>query len=320
MPPQIATVLFAVGIAGLFWLDRDHSVRTSKALWLPVIWLSIAGSRSPSPPGSGWAWQTEIPGQLPESSLLDQLLAGSLMLFGLIVLIRRGKEVTNLLKASWPIMLYFSFCLISLLWSDFPAWGFKRWVRALGDLIMVLIVATDAQPIAAFKRLFSRVGFVLLPASVLLIRYYPALGHGLGRMGICAQFIGVTTNKNVLGNLVYLIGLGALWQILSLVRDKEQPNRGRRLLAQCTLLAFGIYLLYTAHCATASGLLHSRSGADARHLPAILQASSRSRACAGSRYGTRWWSQLHSSEAGLQSRRHWEESRILPDVPKSGRS
>lgn len=251
MPPQIATVLFAFGIAGLFWLDRDNSVRTSKALWIPVIWLWIAGSRSP------FAWfgmgvAANALDQLPESSVPDQLLAGSLMLLGLVVLIRRTKEVTSLLKASWPITLYFSFCLISVVWSDFPLWGLKRWVRALSDLIMVLIVFTDPQPIAAFKRLFSRVGFVLLPVSVLLIRYYPHLGSGWDPWGGTRMFVGVTPNKNVLGNLVYLVGLGALWQILSIVRDKEQPDRGRHLLAQCTLLAFGIYLMRMADCATAT--------------------------------------------------------------------
>jgi len=252
MSPTLALCIFIVGAAGLFYLDRDNSARTSKALWLPVIWLSIAGSRSP------FAWfgmgvAADIPGQLPQSSLPDQLLAASLMFLGLVVLILRGKEVTNLLKANWPVVLYVSFCLVSLVWSDFPAWGLKRWFRSLGDLIMVLIVATEVQPTAAFKRLFSRIGFVLLPASVLLIRYYPHLGSGWDQWVGTQMFIGVTTNKNVLGNLAYLVGLGALWQILSFVRDKEQPNRGHRLLAQCTLLAFGIYLLYMAHCATATG-------------------------------------------------------------------
>ncbi|HKW34948.1 MAG TPA: O-antigen ligase family protein [Candidatus Acidoferrum sp.] len=251
MPTQIATVLFAVGIAGLFWLDRDKSARTSKALWLPLIWLSIAGSRSVS------AWlgmnvPKEIPGQVPPSSSLDQFIAAALMLLGLITLILRRRNVMSLFKANWPIMLYFSFCLVSLAWSDFPSWGFKRWVRALGDLIMVLIVASEAQPTAAFRRLFARVGFVLLPASVLLIKYYPELGQDFDAFGY-RQYIGVATGKNVLGDLVFLMGLGALWQILTLVRDKEQPNRARRLLAQCTLLAFGIEILFTAHCATAGG-------------------------------------------------------------------
>lgn len=254
MSSSLALCVFIAGVAGLFYLDRDKSVHTSNALWLPVIWLSIAGSRSPFS-WFGMSGAPEILGQLPESSLPDLLLAGSLMLIGLFVLIRRGKEVTNLLKASWPITLYFAFCLISLVWSDFPLWGLKRWVRALGDVIMILVVFTDLQPITAFKRLFSRVGFVLLPASVLLIRYYPGLGSGWDPWGQAQMFTGVTTNKNVLGNLVYLIGLGVLWQIFGLTRDKKQPNRSRRLLAQGTLAVMGIYLLYIAHCATANACI-----------------------------------------------------------------
>jgi len=248
MPPQIATLVFVAGIAGLFWLDRDRTVRTSKALWLPVIWFSLASSRSVS----GWLGMgphAEIAGQIPDSSPLDQAVASLLMLLELIALFRRGKTVTNVLKASWPIALYFIFSVISLVWSDFPGWGLKRWVRALGDLIMVLVIVTDAQPVAALKRFFTRVGFVLLPLSVLFIKYYPAIGQGWDEYGF-RSFQGVTTNKNVLGDLVYLIGLGALWQILTFVRDKDNPDRKRHLLAHGVLVAVGIDLLYIAHCAT----------------------------------------------------------------------
>jgi exopolysaccharide production protein ExoQ len=277
VPPQIATVVYAVGIAGLFWLDRDASVRTSKALWLPVIWLSIAGSRSPS------LWlgmsPTPGPGQLPPTSLLDQFVAAALMLLAAIVIIQRRREVMSLLTANWPIVLYFSFCLVSLLWSDFPEWGFKRWVRSLGDLLMVLIVATDAQPAAAFRRLLSRVGFVLLPASVLLIKYYPQLGQGWDPWGTSTVYVGVATNKNMLGDLVLLIALGTLWQVLDLVRDRKRRKRARHLLAQCTLLAFGINLLLTAHSATSgasfalgAGLMLALSLPFIRRSPAAAHA------------------------------------------------
>jgi len=277
MPPQVATLLFAVGIAGLFWLDRDDSVRPSKALWLPIIWLSINGSRSVSA-WLGMSMAKEIPGQPPPTSPLDQLVAATLIFLGAIVLFRRGRDVIRLLRASWPVALYFSFCLVSLVWSDFPEWGFKRWVRALGDLIMVLIVASDAQPTAALKRLFSRVAFVLLPASVLLIRYYPALGMGWDVYGL-QEFTGVTTNKNVLGNLTFVLALGALWRLISITRDKEQPDRRRHLLAQCVVLAFAIDLLFTAHCATATasfifgaGLMLATSLRPIRHRPAAVHA------------------------------------------------
>jgi exopolysaccharide production protein ExoQ len=249
VPPQIAAVLFAVGIAGLFYLDRGGSARPSKALWLPVIWLSTDGSR----PVSAWLGMGggyEVPGQLPPTSLLDQVVAGSLILLGIVVVIHRRSVAAALLRASWPVRLYFSFALVSLSWSDFPGWGFKRWVRALGDLVMVLIVVTDAQPAAALRRLFSRVGFILLPASLLLIKYYPELGQGYDVSGLQMN-TGVTTDKNMLGVLAFVLTLGTLWQVLSLLRDREQPNRRRRLLAHCTLLAFGIKLLFTAHSATA---------------------------------------------------------------------
>jgi exopolysaccharide production protein ExoQ len=250
MPPPIASLLFAIGIAGLFYLDRDHVARPSKALWLPVIWVVLNGSR----PLSAWLGMSPPPtisGQLPTTSLLDQSVAGALMLLGAIVLIRRRWDAPALLRASWPILLYFSFALVSLAWSDFPGWGFKRWVRALGDIVMVLIVITDAKPTAAFRRLYSRVGFILLPLSLLFIKYYPKLGTTYDPWG-AGENTGVTTDKNMLGVLVFVIGLGALWQVLSLLRNKKQRHFRRRLLAHGTLLAFGIKLLFTAHSATSA--------------------------------------------------------------------
>jgi O-antigen ligase len=60
----------------------------------------------------------------------------------------------------------------------------------------------------------------------------------------------VTTNKNILGVLVQVVTLGTLWQVIVLLRDKTQPKRKRRLLAQGILLYFGLSLLMTAHSAT----------------------------------------------------------------------
>jgi O-antigen ligase len=173
------------------------------------------------------------------------------MLLGAIILIRRRWDASALLRASWPILLYFSFALVSLAWSDFPGWGFKRWFRALGDVVMVLIVVTDAQPATAFRRLYSRVGFILLPLSLLFIKYYRELGVTHDDWG-AMENTGVTTDKNMLGVLVFVIGLGALWQVVSLLRDKEQPHFRRRLLAHGTLLALSINLLFTANSATSS--------------------------------------------------------------------
>lgn len=248
VPSSVAALIYVIGIAGLFYLDRDVSVRPSKALWLPIIWLGFNGTR----PLSAWLginMASVAQGQLPSESRLDQAVAGGLILFGAIVVIRRRGDVRGLLRASWPILLYFLYALVSLSWSDYPVWGLKRWVRSWGDVIMVLIVVTDARPTAALRRLFSRLGFILLPTSLLLIKYYPVLGTSYDAWG-ARENTGLTTDKNMLGVMVFIVTLGTLWQVLTVLRDREQPNRKRRLLAQSTLLAFGIDLLFTAHSAT----------------------------------------------------------------------
>ena len=247
MNPSLANLICACGIAGLFYLNRDDSVRTSKALWLPVSYLWFIGSR----PVSFWLDMTPPSGtnvQL-EGSPLDALFFGLLLAAALVVLIRRGKRTRCFLTANWPILIYFFFCLISVTWAYYPDVAFKRWIKAIGDLAMVLIIVTDAQPVAALRRLISRVGFLLLPTSVLFIKYYGDLGRGYTPDGEQMN-VGVSTNKNSLGLIVLVVSLVTLWNVRSLLIHKDEPNRGRRLVAQGTLLAFGLALFGMANCAT----------------------------------------------------------------------
>ena len=249
MGAPLAFLICSVGILGLFYLDRDKSVRVSAALWLPVIWLWIAGSRSVSSwlgvtgPSSGNVLASTLDG-----SPLDAAIYEFLIVVGLIVLFQRRRKTNALLKASFPILIYFFYCLMSTAWSPFHGPSFKRWIKAVGDLVMVLIVVTDAHPVAALRRLYSRVGFILLPFSVVLIRYTD-MGRGYDPEGNPMN-TGVTTNKNSLGLILFVVSLGVLWNVRALWLDKKSPNRTRRLVAQATLLTVGIALLQMAHSAT----------------------------------------------------------------------
>lgn len=250
MNPLLANLVFACGIAGLFFLDRDKALKTSKALWLPVMWLWLSGSRGPSiwlgiaPPAGGGA-QIQMDG-----TPLDRLIFMSIIFAGIIVLVYRRNAILAVLKANWPVIIYLAFGLVSVVWSDFSGVSAKRWIKAAGDLTMVLIIATDINPTGAFKRVLSRVGFILLPCSVLLIKYYPNIGRQYDRWHGFVINTGVTTNKNLLGVIVYVVSLGTVWRVLALLRDKQELNRARHLIAQITLLAFGIYLLVQADSAT----------------------------------------------------------------------
>jgi exopolysaccharide production protein ExoQ len=275
MSAQLAILICSAGVAGLFYLNRDNSVQNSKALWLPVIWISIAGSR----PVSSWfgMGSGDTLAATLEGSPLDAAISGVLLLMGVVVLLHRRKKTTAYLALISPIILYSLYCAVSVTWAPYVGPAFKRWTKDLGDLVMVLLIATDAEPISAIRRLYSRIGFVLFPFSIVLIRYTD-LGRYFDPDG-GPMNTGVTTNKNSLGLIVFVISLGVLWNVRSLLMNKDEPNRARRLVAQGTLLAFGLALLAMAHSATSiacfilgSGIILATSLRAIRSRPARVHA------------------------------------------------
>jgi exopolysaccharide production protein ExoQ len=244
----IAAVLCLFLIWQLFRLSWESGVRTSKALWIPTFWLFIAASRNVS------AWlqygDPSAGDQYLEGSPLDRAVLTAVLALGVIVLLGRLRRTGTVLRSSIPILLYFGYCGISVAWSDFPDISSKRWFRALGDVVMVLIVLTDPEWVVAFRRLISRVGFVLLPLSILFIRYFPNLGRVYTRGG-SPTWTGAATDKNALGMLALLCGLAYLFRFLELYRAREQKRQTGALIAQGTVFAMSLYLLLEAHSATA---------------------------------------------------------------------
>jgi exopolysaccharide production protein ExoQ len=57
--------------------------------------------------------------------------------------------VGPLLQKNIPVLLYFSFCTVSIVWSDFPFVALRRWIKALGDVGMVLIMLTEPAPLTS---------------------------------------------------------------------------------------------------------------------------------------------------------------------------
>ena len=249
MPPLLATVVFAFGILGLFALNRDPKARTSRALWIPVIWLSINGSR----PVSQWLQLSpamDSPDSILEGSPLDAQVYAILVAAGLIVMVARGRQVGTFLRANGPLLAFFLYAGISVLWSDYPFVAFKRWTKGVGDLIMVLIVLTDADRNAAIARLLDRTSILLLPVSILLIKYYPDLGRGYDRWEGKPIITGVTTNKNLLGVICLVLGIGALWRFLRVYRSRESIHRRQPLIAQGVILALVLWLLWISNSMT----------------------------------------------------------------------
>ena len=249
MSPLVATVLYVLLILGLFWLDRDKKVRTSAALWIPVVWFSISCSRSVTQ----WlniGTPVESADQVLDGSPVDRFFYTCLLAIAIAVLATRAQRIGKLLIRNGPILLFFFYCVVSLLWSDFPSVAFKRWTKAIGDLAMILIVLSDREPLAAVQRLIARAGYVLVPLSILFIKYYPTLGVYFGPWGGGTGYVGVTTNKNTLGAVCLFLGLGALWRFLAVCQEPKSDGRTRKMIAQAVFLVLVAWLLYKTNSMT----------------------------------------------------------------------
>src|SRR6516162_2620635 len=106
MTPQIATAAYLMMIAGLFWLDRQSRSETTRALWIPTLWLLIIGSR----PVSLWldpGRVTQVTADTLEGSPVDATVFGILVLAALGVLAARRKRTLSFLRANTPVLLFF---------------------------------------------------------------------------------------------------------------------------------------------------------------------------------------------------------------------
>jgi exopolysaccharide production protein ExoQ len=246
MPAQVAILLCWLAVAYLFHLNRNTSVRISRAAWLPAIWVALVGSR----PVSAWlgaAPATTTAGNL-DGSPVDAAVLGILVAIGMVILAGRSGQTRRYLAIITPIVLYSLYCLISITWSPIPVPALKRWIKDVGDVVMVLVICTGTQPLESLRQLYAKVGSVLFPFSFVLSRY-TTLGRAWdndGRLSI----VGVTDNKNTLGLIVFVISLGLLWNLRSLLVNKGEPNRSRRMMGASIVFGLGVSLLGRAHSST----------------------------------------------------------------------
>jgi exopolysaccharide production protein ExoQ len=192
----------------------------------------------------------DSPDQVLEGSGLDRAVLSGLIFLGILVLIARWQRTEATLRSNIPLILFFAYCAVSVLWSDFPFVAFKRWTKVLGNVVMVLIVITEVDPEAAVKKFLSRTAFVLIPLSVLFIRYFPAMGRYWDRWEGGTYYSGVTPDKNMLGCLCLVVGFGIVARFVESLR--ETPRVARKTIAVGVVLALTLWLLYISDSATST--------------------------------------------------------------------
>lgn len=259
MTPPIAATLLGLGILGLFYLERDPDARTSPALWISVAWTCLGASRMVSQ-WIGGVTRVRSPDQYLTGNPLDQAILGALLAAAMGVLIARRGQCEAVFRSNGWLLVFLLYCAASIFWSDIPWVAFKRWTKALGHVIIVLVVLTDTNPSAAIRRFFAWTGFLLIPVSVLLIAHFPGSGLEVNRVSGMVYYTGAATQKNGLGAMCLIIGLAALWRLLETIRDRSGRSRVRFLAAHGLVLVLALWLMQMSDSSTALACLALGSG------------------------------------------------------------
>jgi O-antigen ligase len=193
----------------------------------------------------------ETADQQLDGSPLDSLVFLALIVAGATVLSRRRLDWGGLLRSNRWLIIFFIYLGISVLWSEYPFVSFKRWIKDLGNIVIVLVVLSDDNPVAAVRFLLARCCYLILPLSIVFIKYFPSLGRGYDPWSGTAFYTGLTTNKNTLGGTLFVCSLYLVWMLVQ--PDRRRTGLKGRLDYFVLLLMGGMaaWLLQQAHSSTA---------------------------------------------------------------------
>jgi exopolysaccharide production protein ExoQ len=250
MPPPVAALLTLAFIVFLFRREVREKPNITGALWLPVIWMVLLGSRSVVQ----WLNLLGFPigaRSMEEGNPLDALVYVTLIGSGIYVLNKRAVSLSEVIRNNGWLMAFVLYCFIAVFWSDFPFIAFKRWIKILGHPVMALIVFTEPDPAEALKRLIKRSAYVLIPVSILFIKYYPAWGRNFDEWTGLATNTGINNTKNGMGCVCMILGFFFFWQLLQAWRSPRSVARRNELLLIGAFLLMISYLFQKLHTATA---------------------------------------------------------------------
>lgn len=219
----------------LLRLDMKWRKAGSRALLIPAVWLAIQGSRPVS------YWVGGGGGDL-EASPINTLTFAVLILAALLVLFKRRIDWGAFLQRNKSLCLIYLFLALSALWSEMPLISLKRIIKDFGCVPVALVFLTELDPLTAIRTVFVRVSYVLFPLSVVFIKYFPEIGRQASRSGE-NMFTGVTTQKNSLGETVFVFGLMLIWDLVETRRREKTKARKRHTIVLIGMLMIGIWLL-----------------------------------------------------------------------------
>ncbi len=249
MAPGFAQILCFALILLLYYLDSiNRKEPFSIALMIPYVWLFLISSRSVSE-WLGYDYEGSLAELYAEGNPLNRAVYFSLMALSLMVLIKRRFAFNKFARENVPLLIFMLYCCVSITWSNYPEIAFKRWVKAAGEILVVLLIYSEKMPHEAVITMLKRIGFIQLPLSILYIKYFPSIGRAYTQSGM-PDYRGVCTQKNQLGHLCLVMGFVFVWLIIQLLKSRKYRSINREMIIYSVMAICAIYLLVVSNSAT----------------------------------------------------------------------
>jgi len=218
---QLATLLCAGFILLAFRKDLRERPNASKALWLPFVWFALSVAKPITYwlyPGQFVAFSQRLAFQQQRFEIVqnnphERILLTALLCLGLLVLVKRKSAFVLRVRDNAWLFVFFLYSFISIGWADYQGVALKRWIRGIGDLVMVLVIVSEVDPEEALDTVLRRCAILLIPLSILLAKFYPRMGRIYTVFGR-QMWVGVTGHKNQLGLLCAFLGIFLIWRML----------------------------------------------------------------------------------------------------------
>jgi exopolysaccharide production protein ExoQ len=202
----------------------------SSWIWVPYVWLFFGSTRTLS------TWLNPGHPDSSSGSLADELIMPLLIVLGLYLLNSRAERTKDILTHNKWVLVLFTFMALSIIWSVFPGISLRRCIRSMGTLVMVVVVLTEHSPLGAIRVLLRRTYLLVIPLSIIAIKYFRNIGVAYNWSGLEEDWVGLATDKNSLGQVLMCSGLFFTWQVI-----QNWPKK--KLTLDALLLVLTLWLL-----------------------------------------------------------------------------
>jgi O-antigen ligase len=250
VPPQLALLISLALSAWLIY--RDQEARdVDLASWVPTFWVLILASRPLSTwfglGGTSAGYEYSV-----EGSPVDRLGFLLLIAAAFAITVQRRVQWSLVISRNKMLFVFYLYLLISVLWASSSLVSFKRWLKDFGDIVVAMVILSDEHPVAVFKTVFIRCACLLIPLSLVFIRYFPDLGRRYNVHSGLMEATGVTFQKNSLGAMVLVSGLILMWDLSKRLGRRAKGVKRVELLLLVGVLLIGAYLLWVSDSKTAT--------------------------------------------------------------------